>query len=201
MNYPSIEHIANSFKKARLQGIFSIELDESIVFYDYNFLEQKLEKLKSLFPQNTLHAIAIKANPLMHTMKFLNSRNTGVEAASTGEIFLAEKSGFAAGKIVYDSPAKTKAEIKSALSKNIYYNADSFSELDRIEEFANKQLLRSKIGLRVNPQVGLGSIEMSSVAGVYSKFGVPVNPYKDEIVDRFIKQKQNEEDIYEFWNS
>lgn len=187
MHYPSIEHISSIFKKTRSSGQFSIDSDESIVFYDYDFLEQKLEKLKSLFPKNTLHAIAIKANPLMHTMKFMNRRNTGVEAATSGEVFLAEKAGFPPGKIVYDSPAKTKAEIKNSVSKKIYFNADSFSELERIEKLSNKQVLKSKIGLRVNPQVGLGNIEMSSVAGEYSKFGVPINPYKEEIIDQFMR--------------
>jgi diaminopimelate decarboxylase len=142
-----------------------------------------------LFSKNTLHAIAIKANPLLHTLKFLDNKNVGVEAASAGEIFLAEKAGFSSSAIVYDSPAKTQDEIENALSKNIFYNADSFSELKSIENLSKKQVPKSKIGFRINPQVGLGNIEMSSVAGEYSKFGVPINPYKEEIIDQFMKYK------------
>ena len=66
-------------------------------------------------------------------------------------------------------------------------NADSFNELDRIAEILKTINSKSRIGLRVNPQVGSGSIQSTSVAEGISKFGVPVNGNRDRIKEYYLK--------------
>jgi diaminopimelate decarboxylase len=46
---------------------------------------------------------------------------------------------------------------------------------------------QSTIGIRINPQVGAGTIAESSVAGVYSKFGVPINHKRRELTEAFLE--------------
>ena len=143
--------------------------------------------LKKAFPKNTQHTSAIKANHLVKVLEKFKSFGFGLEAASEGEIHLAEKSGFKSDTIVFDSPVKTISEIQFALQKGFYLNADSLIELERINSILQSLNSESKIGLRINPQVGIGKIEQTSVAGEYSKFGVPVKSLKKEIINSFIK--------------
>ena len=163
------------------------DVDTLAIFYDFDELEKKVNILKQAFPGNTKHTSAIKANPLIKVLQKFESCQFGLEAASEGEIYLAEKIGFQNDKIVFDSPVKTISEIQNALTKGYHINADSFIELERIETL--KQTIKSKslIGLRINPQVGIGKIEQTSVAGEYSKFGVPVKSHKREIIESFKK--------------
>ena len=131
--------------------------------------------------------MAIKANPLLANLKFIKKLNVGVEAASLPELHLAIKAGFTGHKIVFDSPAKTEKEISFALKKGININADSFQELDIIKTLLKRYKTKSKIGVRVNPQVGTGDISETSVAGHYSKFGIPIKEYRNELRDYFMK--------------
>ena len=71
-----------------------------------------------------------------------------------------------------DSPAKTPAELREALALGIAVNADNPQELDRIDTLMRSAPSGSPLGLRVNPQVGGGSIEALSTATATSKFGV-----------------------------
>lgn len=71
-----------------------------------------------------------------------------------------------------DSPAKTAAELRGALALGIAVNADNPEELARIDALVRSAPTRSTIGVRVNPQVGGGSIGAMSTATATSKFGV-----------------------------
>jgi diaminopimelate decarboxylase len=163
--------------------------DTVVIFYDLSFLSERIKRLRSLFPAQTLHAIAIKANPLIRILRFLRPMDVGIEAATIGEVHLALETGFEPGKIVYDSPVKTMEEIKFALKKGIHINVDNLAELGRVKTIFNNQSSVSTIGLRINPQVGIGTIAESSVAGEYSKFGVPIRYFRNELMDAFLENK------------
>jgi diaminopimelate decarboxylase len=111
----------------------------------------------------------------------------GAEVASLPELYMAEKAGFTPDTIVFDSPCKTKAEIEYALKSGVCFNADSFDELDRIAEILKTINSKSIIGVRINPQVGTGSIKSTSVADEISKFGIPINENHDKIREYFLK--------------
>lgn len=155
------------------------------MFHDLDFLDVRIDRLMHAFPGNALHAVAIKANPLVQILKHLQSRNLGVEAASIGEVMLALHAGFSPDRIVFDSPVKTMEEIEQALSLGIHINADNFDELARIDARYTELKSTSSVGLRINPQVGVGTIATSSVAGIYSKFGVPITTNQSEILSTF----------------
>jgi diaminopimelate decarboxylase len=77
-----------------------------------------------------------------------------------------------AGRTVLDSPAKTPAELREALALGIAVNADNPQELDRLDALVRTRATASPLGIRVNPQVGGGSIGSTSTATETSKFGV-----------------------------
>ncbi|MFD5947976.1 diaminopimelate decarboxylase [Streptomyces collinus] len=119
-----------------------------------------------------LHAFAVKATPLVPVLRLLREEGVGAEVASPGELALARAAGIPVERTVLDSPAKTPAELREALSLGIAVNADNPQELDRIDALMRSGAGRSPLGIRVNPQVGGGSIEALSTATATSKFGV-----------------------------
>ncbi|MFJ3304908.1 diaminopimelate decarboxylase [Streptomyces sp. NPDC086549] len=119
-----------------------------------------------------LHAFAVKATPLVPVLRLLHQEGVGAEVASPGELALARTAGIPPARTVLDSPAKTPAELREALALGIAVNADSPQELDRLDALMGSAPSRSPLGIRVNPQVGGGSIEATSTATPTSKFGV-----------------------------
>jgi diaminopimelate decarboxylase len=167
-------------------GIFRKE-DTSALFYNLSFLENRIHDLKHLFPKNSLHSIAIKANPLFKIMKIIRALGVGNEAASLPELQLSLEAGYEPSFIVFNSPCKTMEEIEFALEKNIHTNADSLEELERIDLLLKKISSKSSIGVRINPQVGTGAIKSTSVAGHISKFGVPIDSNREALKECFRK--------------
>jgi diaminopimelate decarboxylase len=148
--------------------------DTAIIFYDLDLIKERIMELQKLFPPATLHAVAIKANPLTGILKKVLATGAGLEAASLPELYLAEAAGFLPKQIVFDSPCKTINEIEYALTTGINLNADSFDELGRIAAILETTNSDSIIGVRINPQVGSGSIASTGVSGRVSKFGIPL---------------------------
>jgi len=163
--------------------------DTALLFYNLSFIDKRVKDIAEFFPDTTLHAIAAKANPLSGILNRIKTTGAGLEVASLPELYLAENAGFIPETIVFDSPCKTREEINHALSRGVYLNADSFEELDRIDEFLKKGSTNSIIGVRINPQVGTGSIKSTSVAADISKFGIPLNENRQRIIQYFIEHE------------
>ncbi|GGT98121.1 diaminopimelate decarboxylase [Streptomyces violascens] len=130
-----------------------------------------------------LHAFAVKACPLVPVLRLLLAEGLGAEVASPGELALARAAGIRPAATVLDSPAKTPAELREALALGIAVNADNPQELARLDALICPQGLEgqggtpiapstSPLGIRVNPQLGAGSIDALSTATATSKFGV-----------------------------
>ncbi|MGW2963409.1 diaminopimelate decarboxylase [Streptomyces sp. NPDC001220] len=123
-----------------------------------------------------LHAFAVKANPLVPVVRLLAGEGIGAEVASAGELALARAAGVPVERTVFDAPAKTEAELREALALGVAVNADNPQELTRIDALVTGApaggLPRSPLGIRVNPQIGAGSIGATSTATATSKFGV-----------------------------
>ncbi|MEU3900283.1 diaminopimelate decarboxylase [Streptomyces sp. NPDC045251] len=119
-----------------------------------------------------LHAFAVKATPLVPVVRLLHEEGIGAEVASPGELALVRAAGVPPERTVLDSPAKTRGELREALTLGIAVNADNPQELARIDALMADEASVSPLGIRVNPQVGGGSIEALSTATATSKFGV-----------------------------
>ncbi|MGW2728751.1 diaminopimelate decarboxylase [Streptomyces sp. NPDC001494] len=119
-----------------------------------------------------LHAFAVKASPLVPVLRLLHEEGIGAEVASPGELALARAAGLPPEHTVLDSPAKTPAELREALALGVAVNADNPQELDRLDALVGPAAPRSPLGIRVNPQIGGGTIGATSTATETSKFGV-----------------------------
>jgi diaminopimelate decarboxylase len=169
--------------------------DEPVLgLLDVTGIEESAAALRTAFgtPGVTVtHAFAVKAASLVPVLALLGECGLGAEVASPGELALARAAGIPADRIVLDSPAKTVPELRAALALGIAVNADNPAELDRIDALrAAAPGTASSVGLRVNPQVGAGSIGAMSTATATSKFGVALrDPGAEEWVLRAYAQR------------
>ncbi|MFJ4847452.1 MULTISPECIES: diaminopimelate decarboxylase [unclassified Streptomyces] len=133
------------------------------------------------------HTFAVKAASLVPVLRLLAEEGIGAEVASPGELALARAAGVPADRTVLDSPAKTPAELAEALALGIAVNADNFQELARLDRLVRPGTA-TPLGLRVNPQVGGGSIGAMSTATATSKFGVALRDEgaADQVVQAFL---------------
>ncbi|MEU3458712.1 diaminopimelate decarboxylase [Streptomyces sp. NPDC006733] len=129
------------------------------------------------------HTFAVKAASLVPVLRLLAGLGLGAEVASPGELAIARAAGVPGDRIVLDSPAKTVAELREALALGIAVNADNPQELGRLDDLVAAGPTSSPVGLRVNPQVGGGSIGAMSTATATSKFGVAL---RDDGAERWI---------------
>ncbi len=153
------------------------------LFIDIDRLQHRFALLNDAFPADTLHAVAVKANPLVSLLRQLVDQGAGLEAASFGEIEVARLAGADDHRIVYDSPAKTVEELQRALHAGIYINADNLSELQRIDGLNPPE--DARVGIRINPVIGAGDIEATSVATKASKFGVSLTRNRRALLEAF----------------
>lgn len=157
---------------------------------DLDHIALAYEQLTSAFVGHSevLHAVACKAVPLLPLLRWYAESGAGCEVASPGELELALNAGFRADSIVFDSPAKTLTELKRALELGVSMNIDSFEELERLDSLLEPEtaieadanpatapgqgLSSARVGIRINPQSGTGTIGALSTATQTSKFGV-----------------------------
>ncbi|KPA75980.1 putative bacterial-type diaminopimelate decarboxylase [Leptomonas pyrrhocoris] len=147
----------------------------------------------------TLHAFAVKANPLEAVVRIAKEESFAAETASIGEFHIAEKVYGAGGadRIVFDSPAKTLEELAHALPLPCYLNVDNLVELERIVALSEGRVagfpkipVKATLGIRINPQTVVQTKNTAlATGGKISKFGVSLHDadHKERIVDAFVK--------------
>jgi len=147
--------------------------DRTIVAYvDTGALAETVSNLKRAFPDHFTHTFAAKANTMRSALAQVHKLGMGCEVASPGELEQALRVGFAPAEIVYDEPAKTRSVLEKVLKLGISLNIDNFQEFGRVREILKTRSKSSRIGFRINPQVGAGDIAAMSTATRTSKFGV-----------------------------
>lgn len=160
--------------------------DTALIFHSWTTHRKYLTHLKEAFNHhNANHAIAVKTNPHPAILAQLVDWGFGLECASMEEVYLALQAGCPGPKIVFDSPVKTKHEIRICHENpdlhGILVNVNSLEELERIPENPN-----FVVGLRLNPLVDTGTPEIFQVSGNESKFGTPICD-RDAIMEAIAK--------------
>lgn len=172
------ERTAGLVKAGLLDG------ERAVFVHDLDRMEARIAALQKAIP--ALHALAVKANPVLEVLRAAVRAGAGLECASIEEVELSLAAGADPRDIVFDSPAKSRAEIAFALERGIHLNLDNFDELERVADWVDRNgTPRGHVGIRVNPQVGHGTISMTSVAGRVSKFGVPLGARRQALLDAF----------------
>ena len=92
---------------------------------------------------------------------------------SQGELMMAIKAGIDPKKIVFSGVGKSASEIKYAIDKRILLlNAESMSEIKKIDKIASSKNRKVKVGLRLNPNTDAKTLSQISTGKKENKFGV-----------------------------
>ncbi|MFC4033811.1 diaminopimelate decarboxylase [Streptomyces polygonati] len=178
---------ARALRAAVEEGLVR-EGEEVVGLLDVVGIERSAAALQAAFAipgVDVTHTFAVKAASLVPVLALLGECGLGAEVASPGELAVARAAGIPAERTVLDSPAKTVSELREALTLGVAVNADNPQELERIDALRAAAPTSSPLGLRVNPQIGGGSIGAMSTATATSKFGVALrDPGAEEWVLR-----------------
>lgn len=124
---------------------------------------------------HSLH-YALKANSTLAIARLLRSLGAGADANSGGEIDVALRAGFIPDQIVFTGVGKTAAELDQAIDLGVLsINAESEGEVERIEQIAGSRGVRTRIALRLNPDIDAQSHPHISTGLKSNKFGMPVD--------------------------
>ncbi|WP_017614951.1 type III PLP-dependent enzyme domain-containing protein [Nocardiopsis salina] len=176
------ERRARAVEALAAEGFLDDDGHPLIGVLDRYRVRDRVRELHDAFdgPGGRLHTVAAKAATLVPVLRWFAEAGMGCEVASPGELAMALEAGFDPADIVFDSPAKTPAELRHALELGANLNIDNAQELARIDELRTtvpgpghaRSTRTPSIGLRINPQTGSGGIEAMSTASHTSKFGV-----------------------------
>lgn len=96
----------------------------------------------------------------------------GMDVSAGGELFIALASGFPADRIYFHGNNKSAEEIQYGLESKVgYFMVDNFWELETLGKLCQKNNIRQKIMLRVNPGIKANTHEHIQTGGIKSKFG------------------------------
>jgi diaminopimelate decarboxylase len=118
---------------------------------------------------------ALKANSTLAILRLLRSLGSSADANSIGEIDVAMRAGFTPGQIVFTGVGKTPAELARAIDLGVRtVNVESEGEIERIEALSRERRTRTRIALRVNPDVDARTHPHISTGLKTNKFGIPI---------------------------
>ncbi len=145
-------------------------------FYHYNLeiLEQTLVLLTTESNRYGYHVhYALKANVNDAVLATIKKYQLGADCVSGNEIKKALKTGFGNGNIVFAGVGKTDNEINFAIDNDIFcFNCESLSEMEVINELAEKKKKLVNIALRINPNINAKTHHYITTGLEENKFGI-----------------------------
>ncbi|WP_106849469.1 diaminopimelate decarboxylase [Blastococcus sp. Marseille-P5729] len=109
-------------------------------------------------------------------LRWLDEDGLGLDVASGGELALALRSGFPAGRIAFHGNNKSYAELETAVAAGVgRIVVDSFEEIDRLDEIAQRRDVVQPVQIRVTVGVEAHTHEFIATAHEDQKFGMSVS--------------------------
>jgi diaminopimelate decarboxylase len=149
--------------------------------YDAKTIRDNYRALKVALYNEVEIFYSIKANPNLTLCSFLKQSGANAEVCSLLELETAIRAGFAPQNIIFVGPAKSQKEIQKALEIGIYaLICESFNELNRIMQLANKMDIQPSIIFRINPDFVCKSAPLK-MGGKPSQFGIDLAEFIEHI--------------------
>jgi diaminopimelate decarboxylase len=168
------------YKKDRLYcesvDIAGIAKKAGTPFYLYShkaFIDRFMEIKTAFKSLNPLICYSMKSNSNLSVLSSLVDAGAGLDIVSGGELFKAAKVKADPGKIVYAGVGKTPAEIQKAIESDILlFNVESVPELILINDICGRIKKRTRLAIRVNPDVKANTHKYITTGCKENKFGV-----------------------------
>lgn len=136
--------------------------------YDTRRVADQVARFRAAFPQDVALHYAVKANPYGPLLEAMAEMVDGFDVASTGELGRVAHLGL---PISFAGPGKRDQELETAIRAGITINLESEGEAERALAICEREGLKAKLAVRVNPPFGLkGSGQ--KMGGLPSQFGV-----------------------------
>lgn len=139
--------------------------------YDRGLMSARVESLRKALPRDIHLHYAMKANPMPAVVQHMARLVDGLDVASAGEMQVALDTGIDPLTISFAGPGKTPQELSRAVAAGIVINMESPHEMEVIAEIAERQGLRPRVAIRVNPDFELKTSGMK-MGGGPKQFGV-----------------------------
>ena len=124
---------------------------------------------------NTTICFSVKANSNLSVLNIFKNLGSGFDIVSGGELERVVKLGANPKRIVFSGVAKSEEEINKAIEYDIlFFNVESFDELEQINRLASKAKKKAGISIRVNPDIDPKTHPYISTGLSTSKFGIPI---------------------------
>ena len=163
------------------------KLKTPFYFYDLDLLDKTILSLKESLDPNYSVYYAIKANNNSKIIKLIKDHDLGIDAVSVEEINKSINNSIKPKKIVFAGVGKTKDEIIFAIRKKIYlFNCESFDEISLIDKISNELNVKTKIAIRLNPNIDSRSHKYIKTGMFDSKFGIQID-HLAEILEKIKK--------------
>ena len=163
------------------------KLKTPFYFYDLDLLDKTILSLKESLDPNYSVYYAIKANNNSKIIKLIKDHDLGIDAVSGEEINKSLNNSIKPKKIVFAGVGKTKDEIIFAIRKKIYlFNCESFDEISLIDKISNELNVKTKIAIRLNPNIDSRSHKYIKTGMFDSKFGIQID-HLAEILEKIKK--------------
>ena len=163
------------------------KLKTPFYFYDLDLLDKTILSLKESLDPNYNVYYAIKANNNSKIIKLIKDHDLGIDAVSGEEINKSLNNSIKPKKIVFAGVGKTKDEIIFAIRKKIYlFNCESFDEISLIDKISNELNVKTKIAIRLNPNIDSRSHKYIKTGMFDSKFGIQID-HLPEILEKIKK--------------
>ena len=156
------------------------EYKTPLYIYDFDYMTTQFDELKEAFKgRKSIIAYAVKANSNLSVVQHFAKMGSGADCVSIGEVRRALLAGIPAYKIIFSGVGKNDDEIREAIEKDILYiNVESEAELGRIEMIAKELNTKSRISIRVNPNIDPKTHPYISTGLHDNKFGVDLSTAK-----------------------
>jgi len=143
-----------------------------LYLYDLKGLTERFNFFKKATAPAHLH-YAMKANSHPEILKAACKEKVGVDVVSGGEIKLALQAGFKGPQVVFSGVGNTVEEINLAINTDILqFNVESLPELNRIAKTAVSMNRKTRVALRMNPDIDLDTHPYIKTGLREHKFGL-----------------------------
>ncbi len=176
MNFLKFKNKKLFFENVAISKI-ATRIKTPFYLYSLNQLKLNFNNFKKSFKKvNPIICFSVKSNSNIKIISELKKLGSGADVVSLGELKIALKAGIVPKKIVFSGVGKTEEELDFAIKRGILLiNAESESEIKKINKIAKKNNKIVSVGIRINPNVSAKTNKKISTGKKDNKFGVSMN--------------------------